>query len=470
MPAMKKESTGEELRSKTSPVIRSQNQLVHLRSRAFSLYYKQATEEGLPLISVAPPVETVRNATMSKAVYNVLCAMIGAGAIGLPGTLAGASWYGLAVILVIGAIMQVSGQCMTRCVLDDPELITFRDLGEKAFGLVGQLTVLTLQIINCVGTAILFLVLAADNAELLLADFVGPHPKSTYLWGAALASLPFCFLRNLDEIGWVSLAGLTSSLLALLCITISIVFHCLPRRPDVRYDPPTLPGLLTSAATTSFAYGGHVMFPSIIQVMRKPQEFPRALSISFNILYVVYFFFTLLCYYTFGSDIHDNVMKNLPETAFRTASLLLITAHVVFAYSLYMNPVFYLMEVELGIESPTGAAQTREQVIGRVVLRTVTCGLLLAVAIEMPFFGSVMTLIGGSVVSGSVLLLPLAIYLRLYRSRLSPQRIALLAALLAFGAFLAISSTINTAQDMVQKEHTIPVGVNATVAAPAGPA
>ena len=97
---------------------------------------------------------------------------------------------------------------------------------------------------------------------------------------------------------------------------------------------------------------------------QEPAEFPTALSASFGFVLLVYQGLSALAYMTYGSAVADNVLQNVPENALRTAAVVLITAHVLFAFALYLNPVFYLVEEDLGIEMASGAKQSPAQVCG----------------------------------------------------------------------------------------------------------
>ena len=126
-----------------------------------------------------------------------------------------------------------------------------------------------LQVINCVGTGILFVVLAADNMHLVLAQVLPSVSTEAWLTLSAVLALPFCFFRNLDDIGMVSFLGLTSSLLALGCIILNICFYSLPDRDrTVQFEQPTLDGVLSALAMSCFSYGGHLVFPGILRVMQ----------------------------------------------------------------------------------------------------------------------------------------------------------------------------------------------------------
>ena len=90
--------------------------------------------------------------------------------------------------------------------------------------------------------------------------------------------------------------------------------------------------------------------------MRRPEEFPAAITLSFKMMVAVYMTFSALCYYAFGSATQDNVLKNMAPSRLRDLAIVMVTAHVLFAFSIWLNPVFYLFEETLGIEIATGTA------------------------------------------------------------------------------------------------------------------
>ena len=389
-------------------------------------------------------VDVIRNTGLSKAVYNICCVIVGAGVLALPATLVHTHWYGLIPMLLMGWLLNYTGQCMAQCALQDPAILTYRDLGDKAFGFYGQAAVLSMQLTFCIGPSILFLVLIADNLELVL---LGGPGMGTRLCLAACLTLPICFFRTFDDLGWTSLGGLLASVIAIVCVVLSIAFEDLPLRPQAAPQALSFRGLVLSAARSCFAFAAHGVFPGILRVMRRPDEFPAAIVAAFSCAGCIYLPFSALCYYTFTAHTQDNIFENLPMGPLRTIGVLMITAHVTVAFSLMLNPVFYLMEEALGIEIPSGAQQTRGQVAGRVVTRSAFVGLLVVVALVFPDFGGLMNLIGGTVCIAISLVMPLAFYLKL--QPLPTSTIAFIWAVIAGSCLLSVLSTAYTLSDML---------------------
>jgi vesicular inhibitory amino acid transporter len=187
--------------------------------------------------------------------------------------------------------------------------------------------------------------------------------------------------------------------------------------------------------------------------MRRPEEFPAAITLSFKMMVAGYRTFSALCSYAFGSATQDNVLKNMAPSRLRDLAIVMVTAHVLFAFSIWLNPVFYLFEETLGIEIATGAQQTRTQVAGRVVSRTLFVGFVFLVADAVPFFGDIMNIIGGGIGMGCILLLPLGSYLKLNREKLDNKVVVMIGVLMVFGVFIGVASTVQAVNQMAGKAH-----------------
>ena len=116
-------ATLKELRGHTSPGFAlGPSHLYIARSRTLGLHHHRSSlGESLPLVEMEEDQDAIRNTSFGKAVYSILCAMIGAGILGLPGTLAATNLYGLLVMAAMGAVLHYSGvmcyccDCSRRC-------------------------------------------------------------------------------------------------------------------------------------------------------------------------------------------------------------------------------------------------------------------------------------------------------------------------------------------------------------------
>lgn len=53
----------------------------------------------------------------------------------------------------------------------------------------------------------------------------------------------------------------------------------------------------------SYNYGGHSMFPTLYTAMKRPQQYPRVLDVTFAIVCLLYVMMAVLGYLTFGDTV-----------------------------------------------------------------------------------------------------------------------------------------------------------------------
>ena len=302
----------------------------------------------------APTIEELpahATASSAKAIYSVVCAIAGIGILGLPHALSDAGWSGLAILLLLGVVSAYTGIILGRCLIEDTSLQTYADLGFKAFGKPGKYAVIVAEIGTCLGSAILYLVLSGQNFAFVLNGHVPSNLGTTFWIGiCAIAILPLCYLRTLGETGWIALLGTIACVAAVIVI---IVETCLQIsiEPEQTHNAGSFLDIIGAFASMCFAYGGHVIFPGIIRVMSKPKKFPIVTLISFGVVFVLYVPVAALGFSVFGNSAKGNILLNFSHDNVAIAVVCFaLTAHVLLAYVIYMNPVFFAIERSLGLE------------------------------------------------------------------------------------------------------------------------
>lgn len=291
---------------------------------------------------------TKKGSSVFKAMYNVICAVAGIGVLGLPYSISLAGWGGIALLLILGGVAAYTGIILSYCFVQDPNLESYSDLGMKAFGKWGKYAVHLAQIGTCLGTSILFLVLSGKNIDRVASTW-GCHMGTTFWIGmSTLAVLPLCYLKTLHDIGWVTFAGMVGCIVAVVIIII-LVFYTPVSMRNHDYSGQGFQGLLQAFATITFAYGGHVIYPNIIRSMNYPHHFPRAVYLSSTTILILYIPVTVIGYWQFGSRTQSNILDNLPQNAASAVITFSLTAHVLFAYVLYLHPFFHIIERKLGL-------------------------------------------------------------------------------------------------------------------------
>lgn len=218
-------------------------------------------------------------------------------------------------------------------------------------------------------------------------------------------------------------------------------------------------------AAITLSFGGHAVFPSIESHARSPGSFVRAFNTAYVTLVVMYILTAGFGYYTFGQITYSPILCNFPRDvhtimgAITATTKLMIAFHVMSAYPILMNVVVLEIERVCGvgftgsITSSTKGSTTKSTASGdggllmdgiqggggssggygattddfgpsfekddqddnsdswrpvllrtaiRVCLVSVTC----AIAIAIPYFAEVMSLVGALCLTMIVFVLP----------------------------------------------------------------
>ncbi|KAJ2888980.1 hypothetical protein IWW38_004852, partial [Coemansia aciculifera] len=113
-------------------------------------------------------------------------------------------------------------------------------------------------------------------------------------------------------------------------------------------------------------------------------------------------------YAAFGNQTVSPILNNLPNLAIVNVATILIIVHVVFA-----SPVMLVsanLELELALGVMPGIMGKKKEFVWRLLMRTVTMGLLLGVSIAIPYFGQVIDLVSAISTTVVFFLVPVFCY------------------------------------------------------------
>mmetsp|Transcript_35135 Transcript_35135/g.78203 ORF Transcript_35135/g.78203 Transcript_35135/m.78203 type:complete len:519 (+) Transcript_35135:215-1771(+) len=256
-----------------------------------------------------------------------------------PADYARLGWYtGTACLLLLAVLTTYSGMLYTRLYTFTPGAVLFGDIGEVAAGAVGRSIVYaiiyTLDATRCV---ILHLAAAQSLRHVFPADSMPP------LWQCGLVVLLLAAvlvqIRSLAELSWVFMIGTGSQLIA-----IGIVVYELVMNPDPAATHTTqavdLDSLVPAAVAFMnmiFAFGGQFAYVEVMSSMRKPQEFPRSVSICTAVMTVLYGGLGAVGYWSRGDAITGIVIFSLGDTPRSRVASALILVQATSQYLVNLN-------------------------------------------------------------------------------------------------------------------------------------
>eukprot|EP01135_Chromosphaera_perkinsii_P002299 Nk52_evm85s221 gene=Nk52_evmTU85s221 len=358
----------------------------------------------------------LRTAGVSSTAITIVCSMVGAGMLSLPAAFARMGWIlGSIMIGLVGLFGMYAGLLLVKCLntLDShgKRIRSYPDLGEVCFGKTGRYIAHFGTYGTCVGVGILFLILSTDSFR----DLTHEVSATAFTCISAVIVIPSIFTKTLHGASFISTIGLLAAfLMALIVVAENIYFFTTGGKPGkTELVHPDITDFGYAFTTIIFSYGGVCCFPELASLMKTPEKFPKAIFSAFPLVLCIYYLVSTTSYAAYGVVLYEdefsgNVANNIPDNFGRTIISVAIIVHVLCAYIVYMNPFFREIEISYGIDEQENAFAKRS------ILRLIIVGLTLLVAIVIPFFGDVVSLLGATTQSLSCVLIPIACYWKMY--------------------------------------------------------
>ncbi|WJX80682.1 hypothetical protein P8452_63648 [Trifolium repens] len=340
-----------------------------------------------------------------RTCLNGLNAISGVGILSVPYALASGGWLSLALLFFIAAVAFYSGILMKRCMEKNSNIRTYPDIGELAFGKTGRLIVSISMYTELYLVSIGFLILEGDNLSNLfpIEEFqvvgLSIGAKQFFVILVALIILPTIWLDNLSLLSYVSASGVFASIIIILSISWTGAFD--------GGDIVNWNGIPTAVSLYAFCYCAHPVFPTLYNSMRNKHQFSNVLIVCFILTTIGYASMAIIGYLMFGSKVESQITLNLPLN--KISSRIAI-------YTTLVNPItkFALMATPITNALKDLLPSTyKNNKMTNIIVSTVLVISTVIVALSVPFFGSLMSLVGAFLSVTASILLPCLCYLRI---------------------------------------------------------
>jgi len=403
----------------------------------------------------------VGNSTTEQALANSVNILLGVGTLSVPYALKESGWMGLLVLLLLGATTNYTGKTLIRCqrrgslpmrtnfntysdVNEDGAvqvvkkarraLTTYEDIGEAAFGEFGRSLISWVLYAELIGTCGLFFILEGDHLKLLFESTM--QSKETLMLLAAGVMIPTTWLVDLSKLSFIGALGFVASVGLTGVVGFDLVKaltnpsgYEFPHTALVHYSTyPLSFGLL------AFVFAGHAVFPAIYTSMQKPEEYESMLDKTYGVVMTNCLLLGCAGYFLFGDKVSSEVTLDLPAGIISTIALGLITINPFAKFALTMDPVARGVEEKFDLDT-----SKEENLLPARAARTGLGLFALFLAVELPYFGVAMSLVGAVLTLSVSLIFPTACYLKMFGNELDVKEKWLNYAIVGLG-FLCVGS------------------------------
>lgn len=413
------------------------------------LLVKQVQEDYGKVVNVV-----VGQSTLPQTIFNSVNVLIGVGILALPLAMKYAGWIPGMIFFAFAAITtSYTAKILAKCADVDSSLITFADLAYVSFGQSARIGTSILFSIELLGACVALVVLFADSLDALIPGWGTAEWK--VVCGIILVPLGFVPLRLLSF----------TSIVGILCcfgIVVAVIADGLikPHQPGSLREPAhtylfpanwaTLPisfGLLMSP------WGGHAVFPNIYRDMRHPYKYRKGVNITYIFTFLLDVLMAVVGLLMFGDGVMDEITKNVVITKGypHWISIFVVVCVAIIPITkvpLNARPIVSTIELSLGLDSRTMADSVAltglsgaTRGIMKVTVRILCTAVFVVLAILVPQFDRIMSLMGALAGFTICIVLPCGFHLKLFGKELSRWHKAMDWTLIVVSSVLALVST-----------------------------
>ncbi|KAI7540923.1 vacuolar amino acid transporter-like protein 1 [Hortaea werneckii] len=415
------------------------------------LLVKQIQEDDGKVVNVV-----VGQSTLPQTIFNSVNVLIGVGILALPLAFKMSGWIpGLIFFAFAGISTSYTAKLLAKCADVDGSLITFADLAYVSFGPWARIGTSILFSLELIAACVALVVLFADSLDALIPGWGDVEWKM--VCGIILIPLGFVPLRFLS---FTSVLGILSCLGIVLAIFVDGLIK--PHSPGSIRQPAlthlfpenwmTLPiafGILMSP------WGGHSVFPNIYRDMRHPYKYRRGVNITYTFTFSLDLFMAVVGYLMYGAGVKDEITRNVlltdPGAYPHAINVLIVVCVAIIPLTkvpLNARPIVSTCELFLGLDARamadpaalTGLSGYTRGIL-KVVLRIGITVLFVILAILVPQFDTIMSLLGAVACFTICIILPCAFHLKLFGHEIPRAQKALDWGLIVVSTALAVVST-----------------------------
>ncbi|EPS62472.1 hypothetical protein M569_12318, partial [Genlisea aurea] len=382
--------------------------------------------------------------TFLKTCFNCLNALSGMGILSVSYALASGGWLSLILLILIAVCTYCTGVLIQKCMDMDPRIKTFQDIGLRAFGPKGKAMVSLAMNVELFMVTTGFLIFEGDNLHNLFPN-VGFHVggfsvggKQTFVILVGLVMLPAVSLDDMSVMSYISASGVVASFVLIASIFwVGSLDGVGFREKGVLLD---VKGIPTAVSLYAFCYGAHSVFPTLYISMRGEKKFRKVLIVCFMVSTASYASMAILGYLMFGKHLQSQITLNLPISKV-SSRVAIYTALVnpLAKYPLLVKPIVCALESRL-MSDPKRLLS--------IVIRSSLVVSTVVVAISIPFFGDLMSLVGALLGASVSIIIPCSCFLKISGSRFDFQSTSIWG-MLAMGFVILVVGTYTAVRGIV---------------------
>ena len=369
-----------------------------------------------------------------KTVLNLTISVVGIGVLSLPRSIGKSGWaFSIGLLVTTCFLAHLSLQLLYRSIYKNPTapLATYEDIGKAAWGPKGGILVALTTYLNLIAVCACLLLLFKTPLS-----FLTGLSESTCTFLAFAVVLPFSWIRSMKELSWLSAIGVGSVLLTLVAVVTFSSFRIMERQtensnPSFSATPVEPLALGIGFATFMNSYTVAPVVPSVLASMRRPSDFPRVSATAFALVTFIFACIGFAGYFGCAEALQTDgsLAKAIMDWVEKNPSSI---GHVL-NYSVQIGLVVICFTHLLALFNPIGTGsekvasmiesrwrmsvdqKTEVSMVTACISRTIALCACLGLALAVPDFDHLVSLLGSTLVMLLQLIYPFVFYYLLHR-------------------------------------------------------
>ncbi|CAG8685119.1 14507_t:CDS:2, partial [Dentiscutata heterogama] len=205
--------------------------------------------------------------------------------------------------------------------------------------------------------------------------------------------------------------GVVTTLFVVLTVfIISIIEY--PKNLKNRHDFVNFRNLPIALSTFFFSFGGNVVYPHIQASMKNKKAWPKVVTLAKFTITFMYLLIGIPAYLTYGRTTMSPIYLSLPPGLIVDITMIMITMHILFALPVYQTA--FSLELENYLFTTISNISNTSKFILRTILRLIIVIFTVYIATVVPYFTTIMSLLGALGNGILLMVMPMLIWIKLF--------------------------------------------------------
>ncbi|XP_068658383.1 auxin transporter-like protein 1 [Aristolochia californica] len=355
---------------------------------------------------------------------NVVAAQVGSLILTLPYTFAQMGfWFGVCSQFLYGAFgcwtvyilnlfyAEASRRTRTAGIIHERHILQYHEVISIVAGSTLGKAVLVFNMTAQTFTCVLQLIACSSHIYYMNSNW--NKREWLYLFGAL--ALPIVLLPSVHNFRLASILGIATTSITSAYMTVAAIQH--GQVGQVRHQgPKNLVEFFTGATNILFSYGSHGLCIELMEAMWKPQKYKFVYIYAVLYTYLLTIPDSVSVYWAYGDILlhRSNAFAVLPPSKAKNVCIIAMILHQYVAFLLNVNPIFLAWEKLVGVH-------LSERFLLKAVARIPVVLVIWFLALAIPFFGPINSIMGAFLFSFSVYIIPSVAFMKAYsRKEFSP--------------------------------------------------